>query len=213
MDELELKYVANQIKEIVDIVDVLAWYGVVRPNGFGNYRCYAHDDESPSMMVKNKRTACLSGSCGKSDDVFGIVMYFEKVKFPVAIRILDDRYGLGLTRELTPKECAECDKRMREWQANREREKNRKKYGKYAWSRLNDYAWYLRGIIEMYRQIKWSSEPDSRFVEALHNLTRVEYLLGKYYCNTDSLADEIPDICAYIKNMRKTALFLGRDVV
>ena len=91
---VELK---KQVKQANDIVDVVASYVPVTPNG-KLYKCLCpfHNDTRPSLQIDKHFQNFRCWSCDARGDVFDFVMKFEKVTFPEALRILAGRAGIKL---------------------------------------------------------------------------------------------------------------------
>lgn len=67
-------------------------------------------------------------SCQYSGDIFSVVQHFEKCDFKTSMRILDDRYGLGLYKQLSHKEKLEIARRLKEREQQKEIEKKWKEF-------------------------------------------------------------------------------------
>lgn len=115
--------ILDEIKEKVSMLEVLEKYGQFPVRGRNNYRCFAHSpDKRPSAGLTKDGTKFHCFACGYTGNIFDVVQHFEKCDLKMAMRILDDKFGLGLYRELSHKEKLELARQMKE----RERERQEK---------------------------------------------------------------------------------------
>lgn len=87
----------EQVKQAVDIVDLVGGYIQLRRDGRG-YKglCPWHDDTSPSLQVNPERQSFKCWVCDIGGDVFSFVMKMESVEFREALTMLADRAGVEL---------------------------------------------------------------------------------------------------------------------
>lgn len=94
----------NQIEEIKGKVDIVELIGehVDLKNAGRNLRglCPFHSEKTPSFMVSPELQIFKCFGCGLGGDCFKFVMEFEKVDFPQALKILADRTGVKLERQI-----------------------------------------------------------------------------------------------------------------
>lgn len=161
--------ILDEIKSRVAMRDVLDYYGVHPVRGTNIYCCPFHQDKKPSAnIIKNcEKFHCFS--CQWTGDIFDVVQYFEKCDQKQAMRILDDRYNLGLYKQLTHKEKLEI--------ARKQRERERAKAEKLAWEKFEKDTRH-----EILRQIEyWEA------VQKQNHLTRGEYKHGTWSQERSSL--------------------------
>jgi hypothetical protein len=114
--------ILDEIKEKVSMLQVLDMYGQYPVRGRNNYRCFAHDDRRPSAGLTKTGDKFHCFSCGWTGNIFDVVMHFEKCDLKKAMRILDDKFRLGLYGALSHKEKLQIAREMRQ----REKEKQEK---------------------------------------------------------------------------------------
>lgn len=95
--------VAQQIKEKLDIVEIVRGYITLIPAG-KNFKavCPFHKEKTPSFIVSpDRQTWHCFGQCNEGGDVISFVMKYENVEFYEALKELAEKAGVEL-RQFNP---------------------------------------------------------------------------------------------------------------
>lgn len=77
----------NEIRNSVDIVDVISSYVPLTPKGSNYFGvCPFHDDNNPSMSVSRSKQIYTCFSCHATGNVFNFVMNYENISFMSAVK-------------------------------------------------------------------------------------------------------------------------------
>lgn len=132
----------EEIKARVNVRELLESYGIYPVRGKNIYRCCFHSpDKNPSAHITRdeKRFKCFACGCG--GDIFDIVQHLEQCDRKEAMRIIDNKFNLGIYGNLSHKEKLEL--------ARKQRERERLKAEQLAWEQferetLNEIVKWLR---------------------------------------------------------------------
>jgi len=93
-----LKEAARQIKESLNIVDLISEYVSLKPSG-RHYLglCPFHADRKPSFIVNEERQIFRCFGCGTGGDVIAFYMKFHNLDFVEAVKELAERYGIPIS--------------------------------------------------------------------------------------------------------------------
>lgn len=95
----------EQIRQSIDIVDLIGGYVALRRQGRGYVGlCPWHDDARPSFQVNQERQSFKCWVCDIGGDIFSFVMRAEGMEFREALELLAERAGVSLA----PVGRAEC---------------------------------------------------------------------------------------------------------
>ncbi|MBN2294451.1 MAG: DNA primase, partial [Pirellulales bacterium] len=96
--------VKEQVRQAVDIVDLVGHYIQLRRQGRGYVGlCPWHDDSRPSLQVNPERQSFKCWVCDIGGDVFSFIMQMEGVSFREALEILAERAGIELQARQAPR--------------------------------------------------------------------------------------------------------------
>ena len=84
---------ATDIKRMVPMDTVLAWYGL-EPNRSGFIPCPFHEDKTPSLKVFPSGRGWHCFGCGLGSSVIDFVMAMEGNSFKEACKLIEKRAGL-----------------------------------------------------------------------------------------------------------------------
>ena len=92
--------VISQIKDRLDIVDVVSQYVVLKKSG-ANYWgiCPFHNDKKPSMSVSPSRGIFKCFSCGAGGDALAFLVKIQNREYKDVILELADKYGIELPKK------------------------------------------------------------------------------------------------------------------
>ncbi len=163
------------VKDSVDIVDAARRYGIeVSRNN--KALCPFHDDHTPSLSFKRQRFRCFGIGCEASGDVIDLVGRLTNLSPLDTVRELNETYRLRIdvdkpvpTEEvIRRKRLAENKKAFKEWE---------------RWAH-NTMAEYFRAL-RRWREAYAPGHPDEsfhpRFLESLHRMDYIEYLLDTVF--------------------------------
>lgn len=157
------------VKHTVPVPDAAARYGLdVSRNGMA--LCPFHDDRNPSMKLNDDYFFCFG--CGERGDVIDLTAGLYGMNKGEAAHKLAEDFGVG--SDIAMGDLAELQK-MR---LDREREQEGERQ---VFFMLTERLYTLRDRIVRFAPKSepeaLDEEPDPRFVEACHDLARVEYLV------------------------------------
>ena len=91
----------QQIKDKLDIVELIGEYVKLKPAGTNHKGlCPFHNEKSPSFMASRERQTFKCFGCGKGGDIFTFVQEIEGMSFVEALKLLADKAGIELTRQV-----------------------------------------------------------------------------------------------------------------
>ena len=174
--------IIDDIKEKVSMLEVLEKYGQYPVRGRNNYRCFAHDDRRPSAGLTKSGDKFHCFACGYTGNIFDVVQHFEQCDLKTAMKIIDEKFNLGLLRELSHREKLEL--------ARQRKERERKKAEELEWQRfeeqtLRNIIWWTRfyegcesafAIKKGQYRGAWSSEYGDVYFYVLKQLRWLEWL-------------------------------------
>ena len=193
--------VFEAVKTSINTREAAARYGV-EDNRHGKALCPFHNDRHPSLFVDDDHYHCFA--CGEHGDVIDLTAKLFGLKLYEAAQKL--AYDFGITQDKPP------DKAMQE-KLNRKSEAQRlRENEKLCFSALLEYLKLLQEWKRLYAPRTPEDDVDSRFAEACHWLSYVEYLVdtligGDSYERTeviDMMTDnKLKKLQEYLKKQRK----------
>lgn len=93
----DLQDAKEQVRQAVDIVDLVGSYMALRRQGRGYVAvCPWHDDTRPSLQINPDRQSYKCWVCDVGGDIFSFLMRMENIEFREALEMLADRVGISL---------------------------------------------------------------------------------------------------------------------
>lgn len=86
--------VKAQIKSVAKITDFVT--GAKKVGNDWKLKCPLHNEKTPSFSIPKENNFYKCFGCGKSGDVFNLVMELEKVNYPQAVKKVADKYGIKI---------------------------------------------------------------------------------------------------------------------
>ena len=155
--------ILQDIKDRVSMLQVLELYNQFPVRGKNNYRCFVHSpDKHPSAGLTKDGKLWHCFACNYTGNIFDVVQHFEQCDLKTAMRILDDKFNLGLYRELSHKEKLELARQMKE----RERERQEKLW----WQEYEKFV-----LADIIKELRFWEQ-----VQKLTHITRGEYRRGEW---------------------------------
>lgn len=168
------------VKECVDIVNAAEKLGI-EVNRFGKARCPWHPDDTPSLSFydHNRRFHCFGG-CDLDGDVIDLVCRQLGVSKLDAVRWLNETYHLGLELDAS----ASSDHIRREIRQREQRQEQRRLFALWEKNSFLILSAYFRALRDWRGRLAPKNPdeiPDPCFLESLHRLDYIEYLLDEVY--------------------------------
>lgn len=183
--------VIEEMKDKVTMRELLESYGIQPSRGRNIYCCPFHSDAKPSANIVK---GCDKFHCfaeNKTWDIIDFVQEMEKCDLKKALQILDDKFNLGLLRELTHKEKLEL---ARQRKIREQQQAEKLWWQKYEVSVLAEIVKWLRFWEQVekdthltrgeYRNGTWSEKKSTLFFTALKHQDWLNWLYDTL-CGTD----------------------------
>ena len=167
------------VKQNVTARNAAERYGI-RVSGNGMARCPFHPDRTPSMKI-DARYHCFG--CGADGDVISFVSRLFNLKPIDSARKIAEDFGITIPERgsLTREQRREAAKRQKEIAEIRDRDRKYREIEQHFFQSLADYHDRLRDWMETLFPRAPDEEPDPRFVEAVQNITHIEYVLDCFF--------------------------------
>lgn len=107
----------DEIKQRLDIVDVISGYLTLKPAGSAAFKavCPFHSEKTPSFHISRERQIWHCFGCNKGGDIFAFVMEMEGMGFGEALRLLGQKAGVVIP-EYRPSETSNEEAATRDLQ-------------------------------------------------------------------------------------------------
>jgi hypothetical protein len=165
--------------------------------------CPFHDDRHPSLSFKGGRFKCFA--CGAGGDVIDLVGRLANLSPLDAVRELNDTFRLQIDVDKpVPTDEAERRKRLAEGKKAFAKWENR------AFNTMAEYFRSLRAWREAYAPKHPGDEFHPRFLESLHRLDYIEYLLQAVFIE-GNLKEKIEFYNAFHPTVERLAQRMERE--
>ena len=169
-------YIANEIKQRLNSIDVLNTYGI-ETNSKGFAVCPFHNEKTASFKVYDGDRGYYCFGCGESGDVITFVQKLFNLSFTDTLRKIDADFGLNIYGDHTFEELRRSHYKQRAVEAERQRKKHQKeKANNEYWAAFDEWK-RLDDNRRIYRPKSHDEEWHPLFVESLQKLTHQEYLV------------------------------------
>ena len=188
------------VKTSINTREAAQRYGV-EVNRHGKALCPFHNDRHPSLFVDDDHYYCYA--CGEHGDVIDFTAKLFGLKLYEAAQKL--AYDFGITQDKPP------DKAMQE-KLNRKSEAQRlREHEKLCFSALMAYYKLLQEWMVVYAPRTPEDDVDSRFAEACHWLSYVEYLVDLLIMGDSYERTEVIDMMMTDGKLKKLQTYLKKQ--
>ena len=189
----------TQIKMAVSTIEAAKYYGV-EVNRHGKALCPFHNDRNPSLFVDDDHYHCFA--CGEHGDVIDLTAKLFGLKLYEAAQKL--AYDFGITQDKPP------TKAMEE-KLNKKNEVQRlKENEKLCFTALMAYYKLLQEWMVVCAPRTPEDDVDSRFTEACHWLSYVEYLVDTLIGGDSYERNEVIDMMMTDSKLKKLQEYLKK---
>ena len=187
------------VKTSINTREAAERYGV-EVNRHGKALCPFHNDRHPSLFVDDDHYYCYA--CGEHGDVIDFTAKLYGLKLYEAAQKL--AYDFGITQDKPP------DRAMQE-KLNRKSEAQRlREHEKLCFSALMAYYKLLQEWMVVYAPRTPEDDVDSRFAEACHWLSYVEYLVDTLIGGDSYERTEVIDMMMTDGKLKKLQTYLEK---
>ncbi|MFA5210939.1 MAG: DNA primase [Patescibacteria group bacterium] len=105
----------RQIKDKIDIIDLLSEYIQLKPAGINKKACCPfHNEKTPSFMVNAERQSWHCFGCGKGGDIFTFIQEIEGMDFKETLKYLAEKAGVELSNNFQSEVKSDKKNRLKE---------------------------------------------------------------------------------------------------
>ena len=187
------------VKTSINTREAVARYGV-EVNRHGKALCPFHNDRNPSLFVDDDHYHCYA--CGEHGDVIDLTAKLFGLKLYEAAQKL--AYDFGITQDKPP------DKAMQEKQNRKSEAQQLRENEKLCFSALMVYYKLLQEWMVVYAPRTPEDDVDSRFAEACHWLSYVEYLVDTFIGGDSYERTEVIDMMMTDGKLKKLQIYLEK---
>ena len=182
----------DSIRDSVTARDVAEFYGL-KVNRYGMAICPFHDDRNPSMKI-DQRYYCFG--CGAKGDVIDYVSNLFGLSLKDAALKLAGDFSISYEKWKPPDSFTASSNLPRKKSIYKRFHETRNRF----WNSITDYYHMLCIWRETYVPKGQGEEPDDRYIEAIQNITELEYVMDTFLeGNLETQVDIINDYGRKIK--------------
>lgn len=158
----------EEIKKSVDIIEVAERYGI-KLNRANKTLCIFHSEKTPSLSFSKTKQIFHCFGCSVSGDVLTLVSKLLNVNVYEAAKIINNDFKCGV----------DLDKPVNtyDYKSRRALEEQFNNWYIKTYNELCSYYQLLKTWQKQYEPESAYEEYDPRFVEALQNLSKIEYYI------------------------------------
>ena len=191
--------VFETVKTSVNTREAAARYGV-EVNRHGKALCPFHNDRHPSLFLDDDQYHCFA--CGEHGNVIDLTAKLYSLSLYDAAKKL--AYDFGITQDKPP------DKAMQEKQNRKSEAQQLRENEKLCFSALMVYYKLLQEWMVVYAPRTPEDDVDSRFAEACHWLSYVEYLVDTLIGGDSYERTEVIDMMMTDGKLKKLQIYLEK---
>ena len=167
----------REVKERVDIVKVAEYYGL-KLNRAYKCVCPFHKEKTASLSISPSKQIWKCFGCGAGGDCITLVSKLLNINAYQSAISINDHLGLGLNPNQKTTHFE-----INQYKVKRETEEKFKQWENKTFQILCDYLHLLQDWKEEKAPLDAQEEVDDLFVEALHNIDYIDYLLDEIFIN------------------------------
>lgn len=191
--------VFETVKTSVNTREAAAKYGV-EVNRHGKALCPFHNDRHPSLFLDDDHYHCFA--CGEHGNVIDLTAKLYSLSLYDAAKKL--AYDFGITQDKPP------DKAMQEKQNRKSEAQQLRENEMLCFSALMVYYKLLQEWMVVYAPRTPEDDVDSRFAEACHWLSYVEYLVDTLIGGDSYERTEVIDMMMTDGKLKKLQIYLEK---
>jgi len=170
----------REVKERADIVKVAEHYGLKLDRA---YKCVCpfHKEKTASFSISPSKQIWKCFGCGKGGDSISLVAELLNINALESAKSINYTLGLGLDAD-KPSNYLEINK----YKEKRKLEEMFKQWENKTFQLLCDYLHLLWRWSEEYAPTNPEEEVNDLYVEAMHNIDYIDYLIDSIFINGSS---------------------------
>ena len=167
----------KEVKQRADIIKVAEYYGLKLDRA---YKCVCpfHKEKTASFSISQSKQIFKCFGCGAGGDCITLVSKLLNINAYQSAISINDHLGLGLNPNQKTTHFE-----INQYKVKRETEEKFKQWENKTFQLLCDYLHLLQDWKEEKAPLDAQEEVDDLFVEALHNIDYIDYLIDSIFIN------------------------------